>query len=57
MSDYKVKDIIKDYNVFEGKSRLNNIEAVKKEIDLASLKVQITSKEEIENPNIVKVIN
>jgi 3-deoxy-manno-octulosonate cytidylyltransferase (CMP-KDO synthetase) len=29
---------------------------VKKEIDLASLKVQITSKEEIENPNIVKVI-
>ena len=29
---------------------------VKKEIDLASLKVQITSKEEIENPNIVKFI-
>ena len=27
-----------------------------KEIDLASLKVQITSKEEIENPNNVKVI-
>jgi 3-deoxy-manno-octulosonate cytidylyltransferase (CMP-KDO synthetase) len=28
----------------------------KKEIDLASLKVQITNKEEIENPNNVKVI-
>jgi 3-deoxy-manno-octulosonate cytidylyltransferase (CMP-KDO synthetase) len=28
----------------------------KKEIDLASLKVQITSKEDIENPNNVKVI-
>jgi 3-deoxy-manno-octulosonate cytidylyltransferase (CMP-KDO synthetase) len=29
---------------------------LKKEIDLASLKVQITSKEDIENPNNVKVI-
>ncbi|ARV05384.1 3-deoxy-D-manno-octulosonate cytidylyltransferase [Polaribacter sp. SA4-10] len=29
---------------------------VKKEIDLASLKVQITNKEDIENPNNVKVI-
>ena len=28
----------------------------KKEIDLASLKVQITDKEDIENPNNVKVI-
>jgi len=31
-------------------------EDVKKEIDLASLKVQITNKEDIENPNNVKVI-
>ena len=31
-------------------------EDIKKEIDLASLKVQITNKEDIENPNNVKVI-